>query len=101
MARAMIHLEDRFQDKDSMITKSPIEPDQQAIMALQRASTGAEVHETNGLIYTYRLYCGVGDIDGANEAKRKMYRRTRKLTRYHETSNYECYRVSMLQDLAG
>jgi hypothetical protein len=30
-----------------MVTKSPIEPDEQAIMALQRFSTGADVHETN------------------------------------------------------
>jgi hypothetical protein len=62
-----------------MVTKSPIEPDEQAIMALQRFSTGADVHETNGLIYIYRLHCAVGNIRYADEAKRTMYRRAREL----------------------
>ena len=83
------------------IAQSPIEPDQQAIMALQRVSTGAEIHETNGLIYTYRLYCGVGDIHGADEAKRKMYRRARKLIRCRETGNHEFCPVSILQPELG
>jgi hypothetical protein len=64
-----------------MLTKLPIEPDEQAIMALQRYATGADVHETNGLISTYRLHCAVGNIGGAGEAKRDMYRRARELMR--------------------
>jgi hypothetical protein len=64
-----------------MLTKSPIEPDEQAIMALQRFSTGADAHETNGLIQTYRLQCASGNIGGAVETKRNMYHRARKLMR--------------------
>ena len=60
-----------------MLTKSPIEPDEQAIMALQRLTTGADVRETNGLIDTYRLYCAAGNIGSAGEAKLNMYRRAR------------------------
>jgi len=67
-----------------MVAKSPIEPDEQAIMALQRFSTGADVHETNGLTYTYRLHYAVGNIGDAGEAKRTMYRRTRELMRRHD-----------------
>ena len=59
--------------------KSPIEPDEQAIMALQHLTTGADVHETNGLIYTHRLHCAAGNIGGAGEAKRNMYLRAREL----------------------
>jgi len=66
-----------------MLTKSSIEPDQQAIMALQREYR-ADVHETNGLIYTYRLHCAVGNIGDAGEAKRTMYRRARELMRRHD-----------------
>ncbi len=50
-----------------MVAKSPTESDEQAIMALQRFSTRADVHGTNGLTYTYRLHCAVGNI-GAGEA---------------------------------
>jgi hypothetical protein len=67
-----------------MVTKSPIEPDEQAIMALQRFSTGADVHETNGFIYSYRLHCAVGNVRGAGEAKRTMYRRARELMQRHD-----------------
>jgi len=67
-----------------MVTKSPIEPDEQAIMALQRFSTGADAHETNGHIYTYRLHCAVGNIGDAGGAKRTMYRRARELMRRHD-----------------
>lgn len=59
----------------------PIAPDEQAIMALQRVSTGADVHETNGLIHAYRLHCTIGNIGGAEKAKRSMYRRARQLMR--------------------
>jgi hypothetical protein len=67
-----------------MVTKSPIEPDEQAIMALQRFTTGADVHENNGLIYNYRLHCAAGNIGDAGEAKRTMYRRARELMRRHD-----------------
>jgi hypothetical protein len=66
-----------------MVTKSPIEPDEQAIMALQRFSSGPDVHDTNGLIYTYRLHCAIGNIGDAGEAKWTMYRRARELMRRH------------------
>jgi hypothetical protein len=69
-----------------MLTKLPIEPDEQAIMALQRFSTGADVHESNELIYTYRLHCAVGNIGDAGEAKRTMYRRARLLMRRHDSA---------------
>jgi NAD(P)-dependent dehydrogenase (short-subunit alcohol dehydrogenase family) len=62
-----------------MLTKSPIQPDEQAIVALQRLTTGADVHETNGVIHTYRLHCAAGNIGGVDEAKRNMYRRAREL----------------------
>ena len=80
-----------------MVTKLPIEPDQQTIMALQRVSTGADVHETNGLIYTYRLHCAAGDIGGAEESKRNMYRRARQLMRRQETNNDYCNRFPIYQ----
>jgi len=67
-----------------MVTKSPIELDEQAIMALPRFNTGADVHETNGHIYTYLLHCAVGNIGDAGEAKRTMYRRARELMRRHD-----------------
>jgi hypothetical protein len=67
-----------------MLTKSTIDPDEQAIMALQRFSTGADVHETNGLIYSYRLHCASGNIGDAGEAKRTMYRRACEPMRRHE-----------------
>jgi hypothetical protein len=66
-----------------MLTNSRIEPDEEAIMALQRFTTGADVHETNGLIQTYRLHCAAGNIREAGEAKRNMYHRTRELMRRH------------------
>ena len=80
-----------------MITKSPFEPDDQAILALKRVSTGADVHETNGLIHIYRLYCAVGNVEGADEAKRNMYRRARELMRRHEITNHEFYGFSFRQ----
>ena len=67
-----------------MLTKSPIQPDEQAIVALQRLTTGADVHETNGLIHTYRLHCAAGNMGGAGEAKRNMYRRARELMQRHD-----------------
>jgi hypothetical protein len=67
-----------------MITKSPIEPDELAILALQRFSTGADVHETNGLIYSYRRHCAFGNVGDAGEAKRTMYRRASELMRRHD-----------------
>ena len=67
-----------------MVTKSPIEPDEQAIMALQHFSTGAGVHATNGLIYNYRLHCAFGNIGDAGEATRTTYRRARELMRRHD-----------------
>ena len=63
---------------------TPIEPDQQAIMALRRVSTGADVHDTNELIHIYCLNCAVGKAAGADEAKRNMYRRARELMRRAE-----------------
>jgi len=53
-------------------------------MALKRFSTGADVHETHGLIYTYRLHCAIGNTGDAGEAKRTMYRRTSELMRRHD-----------------
>ena len=64
-----------------MLTKSTIEPDEQANMALQRFTTGADVHETNGLIQAYRLHCAAGNIGGADEAR--LNHRARELTRSH------------------
>lgn len=61
--------------------ETEIVSDEQAIMALQRVSTGADVHETNSLILAYRLYCLAGHSEGAEQAKRNMYRRTRQLMR--------------------
>ncbi len=69
-----------------MLSKSPIEPDEQAIMALQRFATGADVRETNGLIYTYRLHCAAGNTGSADEAKRNLYRRARELMRRHDSA---------------
>lgn len=47
-------------------------------------STGADMHETNGPIYSYRLHCAFGNIGDAGEAKRTMYRRARELMRRHD-----------------
>jgi hypothetical protein len=66
-----------------MLTNSRIEPDEQAIMALRRFTTGADVHENNVLIHAYRLHCAAGNIRGAGEAKRNMYHRARELMRRH------------------
>lgn len=67
-----------------METKSPIEPDEQAIMTWRHFSRGADVHETNGLIYGYRLHCAVANIGDGGEAKRTTYRRVRELMRRHD-----------------
>jgi len=55
-------------------------------MALQRFATGADVRETNGLIYTYRLHCAAGNTGSADEAKRNLYRRARELMRRHDSA---------------
>jgi hypothetical protein len=54
--------------------RNPIEPNEQAILALHRVSTGSSVHDTNGLIHTYRLCCLLGDPDMVQQAEREMYR---------------------------
>ncbi len=38
-----------------------VEPDEQAIMALERVSTGADIHDTRNLIQTYRNAPYVGE----------------------------------------
>lgn len=48
-----------------------IEPDQQAIMALQRVS-GPHVHRANGLIQVYTDACYLGEVEMAEAAKREM-----------------------------
>jgi hypothetical protein len=66
-----------------MVTKSTIEPDEHAIMALQPFRKGADVHDTNRLMYSYRLHCAFGNIGEAGEAAWTIYRRARQLTRRH------------------
>ena len=48
-----------------------IEPDQQAILALERVS-GAHVHWANGLIHAYRNACYMGEVEIAETTKRDM-----------------------------
>jgi hypothetical protein len=55
------------------VTDYKIEPDERAILALQRVA-GARVHEANGTIHTYKLACCVGDEARAEAAKREMWR---------------------------
>jgi hypothetical protein len=54
-------------------SRTPIQTNEQAILALQRVSTGSSVHHTNGLIHLYRLCCSTGDIETAQQAEREMY----------------------------
>ena len=62
-----------------MSVDNPIQPNEQAILALQLVSTGSSVHDTNGLIHTYRLCCALGDPEMVQQAEREMYQRARKL----------------------
>jgi hypothetical protein len=53
--------------------RQPIEPNEQAILALHRVSAGSSVHDVNGLIHTYRLWCALGDPEKVQQAEREMY----------------------------
>ncbi len=57
----------------------PIPRDDQAIMALQKVSTGADVHDTNALISSYKSSCDAGRQSSAETFKRRMYERAIKL----------------------
>lgn len=48
-----------------------IEPNQQAILALERVS-GGHVHRANGLIQVYTNACYLGEVEMAEAAKRDM-----------------------------
>jgi hypothetical protein len=48
-----------------------MEPDQQAILALERLS-GAHVHRAKGLIQAYTDACYLGEVEKAEAAKRDM-----------------------------
>lgn len=63
------------------LIRMEIPVDEQAVMALQRVSTGADVHESNGLICTYKAACLGGIQETADATKRKMYERAMKLGR--------------------
>lgn len=53
-----------------------IEPDEQAILALTRATTGAAVHDSNNLILLYRHQCALGDAEKAAKTKYAILLRT-------------------------
>lgn len=53
--------------------------DEQAVLALIRVSTGADVHDTNALIGSYKSCCYEGRQLGADKFKRAMYERAIKL----------------------
>jgi hypothetical protein len=66
---------------------NPIEPNEQAILALHRVSTGSSVHDTNGLIHTYRMCCFLGDPEMVRKAEREMYERACKLGAQSDSSS--------------
>lgn len=37
------------------------------------------MHDTSGLVHTYRLCCALGDPEMVQQAEREMYQRARKL----------------------
>lgn len=57
----------------------PIPVDEQAILALERVSTGADIHDTNALVSTYISWCKDGRQKPAEDCKRKMYLRAIRL----------------------
>lgn len=58
-----------------------IELDQSAILALERVSTGADIHDTNALISHYKSCAMAGRVKGTERAKREMYERAIRLGR--------------------
>jgi hypothetical protein len=58
-------------DSETRAGREKIEPDQQAILALQRVS-GAHIHLSNGLIHAYTNACYMGEAEMAEAVKRRM-----------------------------
>lgn len=58
---------------------TPIPVDEQAILALQKVSTGADIHDTNMLIGNYKSFCHDGRQEWADKYKRAMYERAIRL----------------------
>jgi hypothetical protein len=51
-----------------------IKPNEQAILALHRVSTGSSVQDTNTLTHVYRLHCAIGNFAMEQEAERETCR---------------------------
>jgi hypothetical protein len=66
----------------------PIPVDEQAILALTRVTTGADVHDSNALIGTYKNYCQSGRQKGADRVKQRMYERAIMLGKRRELGTY-------------
>jgi hypothetical protein len=58
-----------------------IMPDEQAILALERVTTGANVHGSKQLINVYKDWCSLGNTEEADKAKRAMWERALDLGR--------------------
>src|SRR5262245_6000493 len=67
-----LHPANRAQrDGETRAGRVRIEPDQQAILALERVS-GAHVHQATGLIQAYINACYLGEVEMAEAVKRDM-----------------------------
>jgi hypothetical protein len=53
---------------------NPIKPNEQAILALHRVSTGSSGRDTNTLTHIYRLHCAIGNFAMEQEAERETCR---------------------------
>jgi hypothetical protein len=60
-------------DSETRASREKIEPDQQAILALQRVS-GAHIHRSNGLIHAYTNACYMGEAEMASGNCRRATR---------------------------
>lgn len=58
-----------------------IQVDEQAILALQRVTTGADIHDSTALICNYRGWCRLGNAAEADKAKARMAVRAIELIR--------------------
>lgn len=56
------------------MSSSPIVPDQNALVAIERIITGANAHEARGLISVYTHWCYLGDEGEVVKAKMAMTR---------------------------
>jgi hypothetical protein len=66
-----LHTASRAQRDSKAGSRLRIEPDQQAILALERVS-GAHVHRAHGLIQAYTNACYLGEAEVAEATKRDM-----------------------------